>query len=245
MAGETFDLVLANLPYVAEPDRSFPELYADHTAASSDAAGAAYTLGCLEQLLLKGHEPYPALAIDRRLGDGSRLLIGRDVEELDDLDTGTAIDLWDHKLASEMRVLQEIFARHLDGHPLIDRQARAEARHQHAAERDRREVVRDLFYTQRLSGQGQLVGYTAWMHLTDQPGSLAEVLSVFSRRGVSLAKIESRPIPNSPWQYRFYLDLHGNADRDPVRGALAEVRPLTAELRILGTYPETDREPAP
>lgn len=81
--------------------------------------------------------------------------------------------------------------------------------------------------------------------LSDQPGSLAEALSVFSRRGVSLAKIESRPIPNSPWQYRFYLDLHGNADRDPVRSALAEVRPLTAELRVLGTYPETDREPAP
>lgn len=81
--------------------------------------------------------------------------------------------------------------------------------------------------------------------LPDTPGSLSEVLSVFSRRGVSLAKIESRPIPNSPWQYRFYLDLHGNADRDPVRGALTEVRPLTAELRVLGTYPETNREPSP
>ncbi|MGE0529126.1 MAG: VWA domain-containing protein [Bdellovibrionales bacterium] len=41
--------------------------------------------------------------------------IGPDVnesqmEELDDLDTGTSIDLWDHKLASELRVLQQIFA---------------------------------------------------------------------------------------------------------------------------------------
>ncbi len=81
--------------------------------------------------------------------------------------------------------------------------------------------------------------------LPDTPGSLAEVLGVLSRRGVSLAKLESRPIPNSPWQYRFYLDLHGNADRDPVRSALAEVHPLTAEIRVLGTYPETDREPAP
>jgi hypothetical protein len=32
------------------------------------------------------------------------------MEELDDLDTGTEVDLWDHKLAAEMRVLQEIFA---------------------------------------------------------------------------------------------------------------------------------------
>jgi hypothetical protein len=36
------------------------------------------------------------------------------MEELDDLDTGTSIDLWDHKLASEMRVLQEIFAEVVD-----------------------------------------------------------------------------------------------------------------------------------
>jgi len=80
---------------------------------------------------------------------------------------------------------------------------------------------------------------------SNQPGALAEVLGVFSRRGVNLAKLESRPIPESPWRYRFYLDLDGNADRDPVRGALAEVRPLTAELRVLGTYPLADKEPGP
>ena len=76
------------------------------------------------------------------------------------------------------------------------------------------------------------------------PGALAEALGVFSRRGVNLAKLESRPIPESPFKYRFYLDLDGNANRDPVRAALAEVGPLTAELRILGTYPAAEREPA-
>ena len=34
--------------------------------------------------------------------------------ELDDLDTGTDVDLWDHKLASEMRQLAEIFAEVVD-----------------------------------------------------------------------------------------------------------------------------------
>jgi hypothetical protein len=42
----------------------------------------------------------------------------RQMEELDDLATGTPIDLWDHKLAAEMRVLQEIFAE------VVDRNAR-------------------------------------------------------------------------------------------------------------------------
>ena len=32
------------------------------------------------------------------------------MEELDDLDTGTDVDLWDHKIAKEMRQLAEIFA---------------------------------------------------------------------------------------------------------------------------------------
>jgi hypothetical protein len=42
----------------------------------------------------------------------------RQLEDLDDLDTGTAIDLWDHKLAAEMKQLQEIFAE------VVDRNAR-------------------------------------------------------------------------------------------------------------------------
>src|SRR2546421_4635534 len=36
------------------------------------------------------------------------------MEELDDLDTGTEVDLWDHKIAAHMRVLQEIFAEVVD-----------------------------------------------------------------------------------------------------------------------------------
>jgi chorismate mutase/prephenate dehydratase len=77
--------------------------------------------------------------------------------------------------------------------------------------------------------------------LPHTPGALAEVLGVLSRRGVNLAKLESRPIPESPFKYRFYLDVDGNAGRDPVRGALAEVAPLTKEMRVLGTYPAAER----
>ena len=57
------------------------------------------------------------------------------------------------------------------------------------------------------------------------------------RKAFYLAKLESRPIPGSPFQYRFYLDLEGHAVREPVRGALAEVEPLTVELRVLGSFP--------
>jgi len=80
--------------------------------------------------------------------------------------------------------------------------------------------------------------------LSHQPGALAEVLGVLSRRGVNLLKLESRPIPESPFRYRFYLDLEGNAERDPVRGALAEAAPRVAELRVLGSYPAAATGPA-
>jgi hypothetical protein len=46
------------------------------------------------------------------------------MEELDDLETGTDVDLWDHKWASEMRVLQEIFAEVVDKNARIADQAR-------------------------------------------------------------------------------------------------------------------------
>jgi hypothetical protein len=36
------------------------------------------------------------------------------MRELDDLETGTSVDLWDHKLASELRVLEQIFAEVVD-----------------------------------------------------------------------------------------------------------------------------------
>ncbi len=55
----------------------------------------------------------------------------RQMQELDDLDTGTGVDLWDHKLAAEMKQLQEIFAevvdknaRIADGGKILDPQGR-------------------------------------------------------------------------------------------------------------------------
>lgn len=74
--------------------------------------------------------------------------------------------------------------------------------------------------------------------LGHEPGTLGEVLGCLGRRGVNLTKLESRPIPGSPWKYRFYLDLEGHAASARVSAALEELRPLTVELRVLGTYPK-------
>jgi hypothetical protein len=46
------------------------------------------------------------------------------MEQLDDLETGTDVDLWDHKLAAHMRVLQEIFAEVVDKNARVADKAR-------------------------------------------------------------------------------------------------------------------------
>jgi chorismate mutase/prephenate dehydratase len=74
--------------------------------------------------------------------------------------------------------------------------------------------------------------------LEDRPGALGEVLAELGRRGVNLTKVESRPVPGSPWHYRFYLDLEGHAAGERVGGALAAIGAM-AEVRVLGTYPRT------
>ncbi|MDX2094214.1 MAG: bifunctional chorismate mutase/prephenate dehydratase [Kofleriaceae bacterium] len=73
--------------------------------------------------------------------------------------------------------------------------------------------------------------------LADRPGALGEILMRFAARGLSLTKLESRPIPDAPFTYRFYVDVLGHAASEPFHIALDEIRPLTTELRILGTYP--------
>ena len=71
-------------------------------------------------------------------------------------------------------------------------------------------------------------------------GSLGEVLMEFGRRDIQMTKLESRPIPTSPWKYRFYVDVEGHADSAAMVEALDAVRPLTLELRLLGTYPKAE-----
>jgi chorismate mutase / prephenate dehydratase len=74
------------------------------------------------------------------------------------------------------------------------------------------------------------------LSLADRPGVLGEILTRFAARRLSLTKIESRPIPEAPFTYRFYIDVLGHAASVPFVGALEDIRPLTTEVRVLGTY---------
>lgn len=74
----------------------------------------------------------------------------------------------------------------------------------------------------------------------DEPGTLFRALEPFHRYGVSLTRLESRPSRRAAWSYTFYLDLLGHVEDEPVRNALGDLRKLSVEVTVLGSYPRAD-----
>ena len=80
--------------------------------------------------------------------------------------------------------------------------------------------------------------------LRSEPGSLHRALGVFAARGVDLVKIESRPLRGRPWEYEFHLDVMG-APAGAAGEAIDELRSMSREFRVLGSYPDGLKKTAP
>jgi prephenate dehydratase len=76
------------------------------------------------------------------------------------------------------------------------------------------------------------------LHLAHKPGSLCSALGAFAKRNLNLLKIESRPIPGTPWSYCFYLDLQASLNNPSTRTALEELKQFTDSAKVLGCYPQ-------
>ena len=69
-----------------------------------------------------------------------------------------------------------------------------------------------------------------------ESGSLYHVLSHFIYNDLNMTRIESRPIPERSWEYRFFVDFEGNLADEAVKNALRGIREEAIGLRILGNY---------
>jgi prephenate dehydratase len=66
-------------------------------------------------------------------------------------------------------------------------------------------------------------------------GSLAKVLTAIASNGVNMNKLQSMPIPGSDFLYGFYADMEIE-DLEQFNKVVAEMQPLTAKLKVFGTY---------
>ena len=66
---------------------------------------------------------------------------------------------------------------------------------------------------------------------------VAQLWRYKEEHGVDLVQLVSRPIPATPWRYRFDAVMGGHPLDPEIGGALRELRGLTRELRVFGSYP--------
>lgn len=72
--------------------------------------------------------------------------------------------------------------------------------------------------------------------LPHKSGSLYHMLSHFIYNNLNMTKIESRPIEEQNWEYRFFIDFEGNLADSAVKNALRGLRDEAKNMKILGNY---------
>lgn len=74
------------------------------------------------------------------------------------------------------------------------------------------------------------------LEVPHESGSLYHMLSHFIYNNLNMTKIESRPIEDRNWEYRFFIDFEGNLADSAVKNALRGLRDEARMMKILGNY---------
>ncbi|MBD2188931.1 prephenate dehydratase [Pseudanabaena mucicola] len=70
----------------------------------------------------------------------------------------------------------------------------------------------------------------------NMPGALVKPLFVFANRQINMSRIESRPTKRSLGEYIFFIDIEASMADPNLSEALQELRTVTEDLKILGSY---------
>lgn len=76
------------------------------------------------------------------------------------------------------------------------------------------------------------------MILPHKPGSLYKTLSRFYALGINLIKLESRPLPDSDFEFMFYFDLEASVYEDKFLRIFDGIEDLSVKMKYLGSYCE-------
>ncbi len=74
----------------------------------------------------------------------------------------------------------------------------------------------------------------------DIPAALHASLGTFARHEINIIKLESFVPMHRHKSAHFYLECVGKADESPLKGALTELKTLTKNMRVLGTYEKSE-----
>ncbi len=72
--------------------------------------------------------------------------------------------------------------------------------------------------------------------LPHEPGTLNTILSLLAKKSINVTKIESRPIPDRPFEYIFYLDMTWQPIHGMIEPIMQELKRCTRMLRVAGIY---------
>lgn len=74
------------------------------------------------------------------------------------------------------------------------------------------------------------------LRLSHEPKALFKVLETIANQSVNMLKIESRPIPDKPWAYMFYIDIEGALEDPIIQDIMTRLQEVTHTVMILGNY---------
>jgi chorismate mutase/prephenate dehydratase len=70
----------------------------------------------------------------------------------------------------------------------------------------------------------------------DKVGALCNILGIFNKNGVNLAKIESRPTKKKAWEYIFFVDLKGHVEDENIAKTIESLKRSCVFVKSLGSY---------
>ena len=72
--------------------------------------------------------------------------------------------------------------------------------------------------------------------LPHKTGSLYHMLSHLIYNNINMTRIESRPVPDKAFEYRFFIDLEGCINQPVIQNALYSIKEEAMNMKILGCF---------